>query len=104
MTSADVKLTKAQSALLNCLTEHAEIAISWAGPLETFVHFTPHWMSPWPWPRYPTFKALLKRGLLVEVGQRIRRGVVAGARYYRPKDSRVWTERDAWCDRILEAE
>lgn len=83
-------LSKTQEAILGLLIEHPDVAISWVGPLENHASYT-SWQSRWPRLRFGTFKALLRRGLIVHVANRQPRKGWSPMRFYRPAAAPKWT-------------
>jgi len=83
------QLTIRQREMLRFLNEHPEIAISWSGPLSTLCGLT-EWERGWPYIRFGTFKALLRRNLLVAVALRPAQGAMGSMRYYRPVTRPEW--------------
>jgi hypothetical protein len=85
------ELSKSQREILQLLTEHPEIAISWSGPLENRAGFTV-WQHGWPRLGFGTFKALLRRGLIIPIAKRQERKGWNPMRYYRPTASPEWVK------------
>lgn len=93
------RLAKGQQDILRLLAEHPDVAISWEGPLANQANFT-MWQRGWPKLRFGTFKALLRRGLIVHVANRQKRKGWSPMRYYRPATSREWVQGPSrgYCD------
>ena len=90
-------VSKTQGEILRLLIEHPDIALSWVGPLENHASYTGYtfWETGVPRLRFGTFKALLRRGLIVHVANRQARKGWSPMRYYRPATAPEWTRMEA---------